>query len=261
MNRYFKSTYFLSIYVFLYLPVVVLILYSFNDARFSSIWHGATLKWYIDLFHDTALLEIARNSFVVAILAATIATFVGAIGAVALFRYRFYGKRLMSGLIFVLILVPDLVFGISLLILFAMTKVSLGFFTLLAAHITFCIPFVIVTILSSLHGTNKKILEAARDLGARDHVIFYKIILPLILPALVAAWLLSFTLSIDDVIISFFVSGPGFQILPLYIFSQVHVGITPELNALCSLIFLFTILLVITSQFLLSKRKTKVLSS
>ncbi len=254
MTKYLKSSYFMLIYVFLYLPVIVLIVYSFNDARFSSIWHGATLKWYVDLFHDKALLAITRNSFVVATLAATFASIIGVFGAVALFRYRFYGKRLMNGLIFILVLVPDLVFGISLLILFAMGKIQLGFFTLLAAHITFCVPFVVVTILSSLHGTNKKIFEAAKDLGASDFIIFVKIILPLILPALIAGWLLSFTLSLDDVIISFFVSGPSFQILPLYIFSQVHLGITPEINALCSLIFVFTVFLVLTSQVLLRKK-------
>lgn len=254
MNKFVKSSYFLFIYVFLYLPVVVLIVYSFNDARFSSLWHGATLKWYVDLFHDTALLSITRNSFVVASLSATLASIIGALGAVAIFRYRFFGKKLLNSMIFVLILVPDLVFGISLLILYAMAKIKLGFITLLIAHITFCLPFVVITILSSLHGVNKKIFEAARDLGASDLVIFVKIILPLILPAVIAGWLLSFTLSLDDVIISFFVSGPSFQILPLYIFSQVHLGITPEINALCSLIFVVTVILVLLSQFLLRKR-------
>lgn len=253
MNKFVKSSYFLFIYIFLYLPVIVLIVYSFNDARFSSIWHGATLKWYVDLFHDAALLSITRNSFVVASLSATCASIIGALGAVAIFRYRFFGKKLLNSMIFVLILVPDLVFGISLLILYAMAKIKLGFITLLIAHITFCLPFVVITILSSLYGVNRKIFEAARDLGASDLVIFVKIILPLILPAVIAGWLLSFTLSLDDVIISFFVSGPSFQILPLYIFSQVHVGITPEINALCSLIFVFTVLLALTSQILLRK--------
>lgn len=251
MNKPLKFSYLSFIYIFLYLPVIVLVIYSFNNARFSAVWHGATWKWYIDLFHDAALLTITRNSIVVATFAATVASIIGALGAVALFRYRFLGKKLMNGLIFVLIIVPDLVFGISLLILYAMAKIPLGFLSLLIAHITFCIPFVVVTILSSLYGTNKKIFEAARDLGASDLVIFVRIILPLIFPAVVAGWLLSFTLSLDDVIISFFVTGPSFQILPLYIFSQVHIGLTPEINALCSLIFVFTVFLVLLSQLLL----------
>ncbi len=255
MNKFSKSAYFTLIYLFLYLPVIVLIVYSFNGSKFSVIWHGVTLKWYIALFHDTALLEITRNSVVVASLASTIATIIGALGAVSLFRYRFFGKKLVNGLVFTLIVVPDLIFGISLLILYALAKIQLGFSTLLIAHVTFCIPFVVVTVLSALHGTDRKIFEAARDLGATDFVIFSKIILPLILPALVAGWLLSFTLSIDDVIISFFVTGPSFQILPLYIFSQVHLGITPEINALCSLIFVLTLILAISSQIILRRRR------
>lgn len=258
MNRFIKITYPTLIYFFLYLPIVVLITYSFNDARFSALWHGATLKWYIELFHDSSLLLITRNSVIVAVLASTLACIIAGFGAVALFRYRFFGKQLMNSMIFVLIVVPDLVFGISLLMLFSLLNIQLGFTTLLIAHITFCIPFVVVTVLSSLHGTNRKIFEAARDLGATDMIIFLKIILPLILPALISGWLLSFTLSIDDVIISFFVTGPSFQILPLYIFSQVHLGITPEINALCSLIFIVTVCLVLLSHYFLRRSKMSV---
>lgn len=255
MNRLLKIFYAGIIYFFLYSPIVVLITYSFNRARFSALWGGATLQWYSALFNDSALLDITRNSVIIAVLAATFACVIAGIGAVALFRYRFFGKQLMSGMIFVLIVVPDLVFGIALLMLFSIFKIQLGFLTLLIAHITFCIPFVVVTVLSSLHGTSRKIFEAARDLGANDFTIFIKIIIPLILPALVAGWLLSFTLSIDDVIISFFVTGPSFQILPLYIFSQVHLGITPEINALCSLIFGFTVVMVLLSQLLLKRKQ------
>jgi len=248
MTKFFKSLYLTFIYLFLYLPVIVLIIYSFNNSKFSAIWHGTTLKWYRELFHDIPLLIITGHSLLVGFIAATVATFLGALGAVALFRYRFRGKKLLNGLIFILIIVPDLVFGISLLILYATIHFTLGFWTLLLAHITFCLPFVVVTVYSRLHDTDKNIFEAAKDLGASEFAIFSKIILPLMMPALIAGWLLSFTLSMDDVIISFFVTGPSFQILPLYIYSLVHIGVTPEINALCTIIFGLTIVLVLISQ-------------
>jgi spermidine/putrescine transport system permease protein len=251
MNRFFKSLFITIVYLFLYLPVAIFIIYSFNNAKFSSMWNGATLHWYRVLFSDIPLLIVTGHSLVIAVLAASMATFVGALGACALFRYRFFGKKLLDGLIFVLIIVPDLVFGISLLVLYVTLKIQLGFWTLLLAHITFCLPFVVVTVYGRLDGTDKNILEAAKDLGASDYLIFKRIILPLMIPALIAGWLLSFTLSMDDVIVSFFVSGPTYQILPLYIYSQIHVGITPEINALCTLIFVFTVTLVLASRFLL----------
>lgn len=254
MNRFLRLSYIGFIFLFLYLPVMILIIYSFNASKFSAVWHGFTLSWFRDLMHDTDLLVITAHSLVIATLAATGAAMIGALGSVALFRYRFFGKKLLHGLLFVLIVVPDLVLGISLLILYSLFKIPLGFWTLLLAHITFCLPFVIVTVLGRLNSMDKNIFEAARDLGATDSIIFFKIILPLMFPALVAGWLLSFTLSIDDVIISFFVSGPNFQILPLFIFSEVHVGITPEINALCTLIFAFTVAMVLISHRLLRRK-------
>lgn len=256
MNRFIKAIYLTFIYLFLYLPIIVLVVYSFNNAKFSAIWHGATLKWYQELLSDKALLIITGHSLIVAVLAATMAAVIGSLGAVALYRYKFYGKNLLHGLVFVLIVVPDIVLGISLLILYALTRFDLGFWSLLIAHITFCLPFVVVTVYSRLLGINKKIFEAARDLGAHEMIIFFKIILPLIMPALIAGWLLSFTLSMDDVMISFFVTGPSFQILPLFIYSQVRLGITPEINALCTIIFVLTLLLVLVSQLLVRDKRT-----
>ncbi len=254
MNKFFKSAYLFTIYVFLYLPIAVLIIYSFNNARFSDVWHGMTFKWYKALFADHNLLVIAGHSLFLAILAASIAVFFGALASMAFFRYRFYGKKLLFGLIFVLIVVPDLVFGISLLVLYSALKIPLGFWTLLFAHITFCLPFAIITIYGRLKDMDKNMFEAAHDLGANEYSIFMRLILPLMAPALIAAWLLSFTLSMDDVLISFFVTGPSFQILPLYIYSEVHVGVTPEINALCTLILALTISLVLISQILVKKR-------
>ena len=255
MNRAIKISYGSLIYLFLYLPIAILIIYSFNNAPFSSIWHGATLKWYHQLFNDRVLMQVTGHSLLIATLAATISMVVGAISAIALFKYRFMGKNVIYSLLFVLIIIPDLVFGIALLVLYVMFKIPLGFWTLLLAHISFCLPFVMLTVYGRLHDMDKNLFEAAKDLGASESVIFMRVILPLIVPALLAGWLLSFTLSMDDVIISFFVTGPTFQILPLYIYSQVHIGITPEINALCTLIFAATVLAVVLVQLLMRKKR------
>lgn len=255
MNKLLKPLYLILIYFFLYLPIGVLILYSFNNADFSSAWHGGTLKWYRLLLQDETLLLITQHSLWLAVLAATLATILGGLGATALFRYQFFGKKIVYLLIFVLTIVPEIVLGIALLVLYAMLKLPLGFWTLLLAHETFCLPYVIITTYSRLKDLDRNIIESAQDLGASDYIIFIKIILPLIFPALLAGWLLSFTLSMDDVIISFFVSGGNFQILPLYIYSLVRVGVTPEINALCTLIFILTAILAVTSHLITRKKK------
>jgi spermidine/putrescine transport system permease protein len=249
MTRSIKTLYLTAIYGFLYLPIAVLIIYSFNNAVFSATWQGTTLKWYSTLFHDPKLLRLTQNSLLLATLAASIATFLGILGSSALFHYRFWSRYLLNGLIFTLVTAPDLVFGISMLLLFTIFQFPLGFWSLLIAHITFCLPFVMVTLHSRLKTLNPHLFESAKDLGATDFIVFRRITLPLMLPALIAGWLLSFTLSIDDVIISFFVSGPNFQILPLYIYSEVRTGVTPEINALCTLLLAFTALLIFTAHY------------
>ena len=242
------------IYLFLYLPIFILILYSFNASKYSVSWSGFTWQWYEKVLENDALLEAAFNSILIATLSSFAATFLGTLGAVALFRYQFKGKDFLKSLVYILILSPEIVMGIALLILFVSIGLSLGFFSLLIAHITFCLPFVVVTVLSRLSGFDRSIIEAASDLGANDWQTFWKIILPSIMPAVIAAFLLSFTLSLDDVIISFFVSGVEFEILPIKIFSMVRLGVKPEINALCAVMFLFTIIMVGLSQFLLKER-------
>ncbi|MDZ7817071.1 MAG: ABC transporter permease subunit [Aliarcobacter sp.] len=161
----------------------------------------------------------------------------------------------MHSLVFVLIMSPEIVMGISLLMLFVFISLPLGFSTLLIAHVTFCLPFVIVTVMARLNGFDKNIIEAAKDLGASEFVTFINIILPNIIPAIVAGFLLSLTLSFDDVIISFFVTGPDYEILPLKIYSMVKLGVKPEINALCSIMFVFTLLMVLFTQFLIKEKK------
>lgn len=217
-------------------------------------WQGFTWQWYQTLFQDSDLWTAALNSVVIAILASTIASILGLLAATNLYRYRFLGRRFLYALIFILIISPDIVMGTSLLILFSSINLALGFWSLLLAHITFCIPFVTVTIFSRMSGFDKNIFEAAKDLGASDATIFFRIIVPMLLPAIISGWLLSFTLSLDDVIISYFVSGPGYQILPLQIFSMVRTGINPEINALCSILFFITVILVSLSQFFMRNK-------
>lgn len=242
------------IYLFFYIPIVVLIVYSFNNTQYSLLWRGFTWNWYEELFADSDLWIAAWHSFALGVASATFATIIGMLAAVSLYRYRFIGRQFLNGLVFILILSPEIVTGASLLILFALVKLNLGFTSLLLAHISFCIPFVIVTLYSRLVSFDKNIFEAAKDLGATDGVIFSRIILPLLWPALFAGWLLSFTLSLDDVIISYFVAGPEFEILPLRIFSMVRSGVKPEINALCTVLFGVTFLLVLLAQLALRKK-------
>lgn len=243
------------IYTLLYTPIFVLIAYSFNASKYSIAWKGFTLEWYYKLLDNDSLLEAAWHSVQIAITSAMAATILGAFGALVLYRYRFFGRKFLHGLIYVLIMSPEIVMGISLLMLFVFISLPLGFVTLLIAHITFSLPFVVVTVLARLSGFDANIIEAAKDLGASEWIAFKSIILPNIIPALIAGFLLSFTLSLDDVIISFFVTGPDYEILPLKIYSMVRLGVKPEINALCAIMFLLTLFMVISSQILIKEKK------
>jgi spermidine/putrescine transport system permease protein len=253
MEKLTKYIYATFVYLFLYLPICVVIIFSFNNSSRSLIWKGFTTAWYYELFQDSDTLTVAGHSLIIGILVASLATIIGTITAVSLFRYRFFGKKLLHGLLLIMIITPEIVMGISLLLLYSAIKLPLGFWSLLLAHTTLCIPFVSVTIYSRITTLDRTIFEAARDLGASDLIIFSKIIVPLLLPAIIAGWLLSFTLSLDDVIISYFVSGPTFEILPLKIYSMVRLGIKPEINALCTLLLVGTLLIVTTAQIALRK--------
>ncbi len=249
-----RKSYLTLIYLFFYIPIIILIVYSFNKSKYYLFWHGFSLRWYVELFSDSDLWLSTWHSFVLGLSSATIATFIGLLAAVCLYRYRFFGRNFLNSLVFILILTPEIVTGAALLILFASIHLHLGFISLLLAHISFCLPFVVVTVFSRLVSFDKNIFEAAKDLGANDWLIFARIIVPLLWPALFAAWLLSFTLSLDDVIISYFVAGPEFQILPLQIYSMVRAGVKPEINALCSVLFCLTFTLIILSQLALRKK-------
>ena len=252
---FFKRLYVWLVYAFFYVPLLLVFVYSFNSGKYTTSWTGFSLKWYETLFNNTAILDAAFNSVLVAVCSATCATILGSLAALCLKRYRFVGHRALYVSIFLLTVSPDIIMGISLLIMFIALKVPLGFFTLLVAHTTLCAPFVTVTVLSRLAEFDEHLIEAARDLGASEAVAFRHVLLPLTLPAVVAGWLLSFTLSMDDVLISTFVTGPGFEVLPVRIYSMVKLGVKPDVNALSAVMFVLTLALVLAAQGILQAKK------
>ncbi|ALP39900.1 spermidine/putrescine ABC transporter permease PotC [Aeromonas schubertii] len=254
MMRLLKGGYLTLIFAYLYIPILVLIGNSFNLSKYGIDWRGFTWQWYEKLIANASLMQAARHSMAIAAFSASAAVIIGTLTAVALFRYRFRGKPYVGGLLFVVMMSPDIVMAISLLTLFVLLGVKLGFWTLLIAHITFSLPFVVVTVYARLVGFDVRMLEAARDLGAGEWVILRRILLPLAMPAIAAGWLLAFTLSLDDVVISSFVTGPAYEILPLKIYSMVKVGVSPEVNALATLMLGFSLALVLLAQWLLRRK-------
>ena len=248
LGQKFSVFYASLVYLFLYLPIAILILYSFNESKLNAVWTGFTLDWYFQLMHNNDVLEAMRTSLIVAIVSTLAATMIGTLAAVGLYRYHFRGKTALDAMLYLPIVIPEIVMGISLLALFATLKMPLGYFSLIAAHITFSVPFVIVVVRARLAGFDKSIEEAAMDLGATPWQTFVKVTIPVIAPGILASALLAFTLSIDDVIISFFVAGPASTTLPLKIFSMVKFGVTPEINALSTLMLVVTLFIVVMAE-------------
>lgn len=242
------------IYTLLYLPIIVLVVMSFNKSKVGYHWGGFSLKWYESLFNNQAMLDAFWHSIVLGLVAATVSTLIGTLTALALHRYSFRGKVLLNGLLFVLMMSPEIVLAISLLALFLLIGMQLGFVSLLLAHITFCLPFVVITVFARLSSLDERLMEAARDLGATESTMVRTVLIPVILPAVLAGWLLAFTLSLDDVVVSTFVTGPSYEILPLRIYSMVRVGLKPEVNAIGTLLLAASLILVIISQLLLRRR-------
>ena len=256
MSRLLRNIFMFVVYAYLYIPIIILVTNSFNEDRYGLSWKGFSWNWYERLFNNDTLIQAAIHSVTIAFFSATLATtIVGGLTAIALYRYRFRGKQAVSGMLFIVMMSPDIVMAVSLLALFMVVGISLGFWSLLLAHVTFCLPYVTVTIFSRLNGFDARMLEAAKDLGASEVTILRKIILPLALPAVVSGWLLSFTISLDDVVVSSFVSGVSYEILPLRIFSLVKTGVTPEVNALATIMIVLSLLLVVVSQFIGRKHK------
>jgi putrescine transport system permease protein len=224
-------------FAFLYLPIVLLVIYSFNASRLVTVWGGFSVQWYVALFNNQGLMDAAWVTIRVGLLSATCATVLGTMAALALTRYtRFRGRLLFSGMVFAPLVMPEVITGLSLLLLFVAIGFDRGFFTVTLAHITFSMCFVAVVVQSRLMSFDRSIEEAAMDLGATPVRTFFQVTLPVIMPAIVSGWMLAFTLSLDDLVIASFTSGPGATTLPMKIYSQVRLGVTPEINAACTLL-------------------------
>ncbi|MDI9440780.1 MAG: ABC transporter permease [Firmicutes bacterium] len=245
MVRFLKRSYIYLIFAFLYLPIAVLMVYSFNASRSRGVWGGFTLDWYVELFRDRAIMSSLYSTLIIGISSAVIATIIGTLAAMGIHNSRGWQKRLVMNVTYLPVLNPEIVTAISLMILFVFAKIRLGYVTLLLAHITFNIPYVILSVLPKLRQLNKHLYEAALDLGATPAQALWKVILPEIMPGIVTGFLLAFTLSIDDFVISFFTTGSGVSTLSITIYSMSRQGIRPTINALSTVMFTFVLVLLV----------------
>jgi spermidine/putrescine transport system permease protein len=242
------------VYGYIYLPILILIIFSFNTQKLNIRWEGFTLAWYEKLFHDNQVLLATRNTLIIAVVSTLVATIIGTMAALALQRYRFRGYNLSETLLYVPVVIPEVVMGISLLAFFAMVNFSLGIVTITLSHIAFNIPFVALVVRARLHGFDKSIEEASMDLGANELITFWRVTLPTIMPGVLSGAMLAFTLSLDDYVITYFTAGPGSTTLPLRIFSMVRFAVTPEVNALSTVWILIVFILLFIGEYAARRR-------
>lgn len=256
-NRSVSIVFCTLVYLFLFLPISVIVVNSFNATTTKPYmsWKGFTFDWYVKLWDNTSLLEAFGNTMIIAVVSTLLATIIGTLGAIGMYRYKFKGKALIDGLLYIPVVIPEIVLGISLLTIFSKVNIPRGMLTLILAHVTFCVPFVIFNVRARLAGYDSSIEEASMDLGANRLVTFFEITLPVLAPGILGGALLAFTLSIDDVIISYFVYGQT-KTYPLKVMESVKSGVAPDVNALSTLILVGTILFVLLTQGDLFKKKT-----
>lgn len=234
----------------MYVPIVLVIIYSFNESKISSVWDGFSLKWYEKLFRDAALFEALGNSVILGLASSLCAAVIGTLGAFGMSRARFRTKGAVEYVSTIPIMIPEIILGMVFMAFFSLLGLPFGMTTLIIAHTAFCIPYVFMLVKARLVGMDPSLSEAALDLGASPVRVFFDITLPLIAPAILSGMLLAFAMSFDDVIISIFVTGVNTNTLPIKIYTQLKTGVTPEINALCTLMFLATLLLCGLSAFL-----------
>lgn len=235
-NRFMDNLCLSLVFIFLFLPIFILIVFSFNTSRLNIVFEGFTLKWYGELFHNPMLLEALFNTLLVAFVSTSISTVIGTISAYGLKKYNFRGKKIINELLYIPVVIPEIVLGISLLCIYSFLKLELGMFSLILSHIAFSIPFVIINVNSSIDSMNPNIEEAASDLGASKLKTFFYVVIPSLMPGILSGAQLAFTLSLDDVVISYFTAGPDSNTLPLQIFSMIKSGVTPDVNALITIL-------------------------
>jgi len=234
----------IAAYAFLYVPLVIVVVYSFNDSRLNAEWVGFTLDWYRRLLADDAMLGAAANSLLIAVTASAVSTVLGTMAGFAMYRYRL---RLLPLLVLTPIAIPEILMGVSLLIFFVLLNFTLGLVSVALAHVAFCIGFVAIVVRARLAGMDESLTEAARDCGATPFQAFRRVTLPLIMPGVIAGALMAFTLSIDDFVITFFTAGAGTVTLPLQIYSMIKIAVTPEVNAVSTLLMLLTLVLIVVA--------------
>lgn len=251
MKRHNKLTKLLTlvfltlVYIFLYLPIVVIIFFSFNTSKLNIVFQGFTLQWYGVMLQNTGLMSSLKNTVIVAVSTVVISVIIGTLAAIGMYRYEFKGKGIVDSFLYIPIVIPEIVMGISLLAFYHILNLSLGLLTLIIAHVTFAMPFVVVTVRSRIAGYDMSVEEAAMDLGATRLHTLLRVTLPIIAPGILAGAMLALTLSLDDVIVSFFTTGIDSMTLPIYIFNKVKTGVSPDVNALITVIIMVTLLILL----------------
>ncbi len=255
---YFNATSIALGFAFLYIPILLLVIYSFNESKLVTVWGGWSTKWYVNLLSNEGLLSAAWVTLRVAFLSATFATILGTMAAIVLVRMgRFRGRTMFSGMIFAPLVMPEVITGLSLLLLFVAIGFDRGFWTITIAHVTFSMCYAAVVVQARLFDFDKSVEEAAMDLGAGPVSTFFQVTLPIIAPSVISAWLLSFTLSLDDLVIASFTTGPGATTLPMKIYSQVRLGVTPEINAISTILIGIVTAGVLVASYLTRRQATR----
>lgn len=242
----------------MYLPVAVVILYSFNESKISTVWGGFSMKWYLELLHDRSIGEALKNSLLLGILSCSFSAVIGTLGAVGMSKMKGKSKELVGYIAAVPIMIPEIILGMIFMAFFSLIGLRFGMLTLILGHMTFCIPYIFMLVNARMAGMDKIYSEAAKDLGATERQVFLDITLPLIMPAVISGMLLAFAMSLDDVIISIFVTGATINTLPVKIYTQMKTGVTPEINALCTVMLAVTLGVVAFSGIIRKKNQTKV---
>ena len=243
-----------GILLFFYLPIILLVINSFNASRTSGSWDGFTFKWYVQLFKHREIWYALRSTLIVAVIATAASTILGTLAAIALHKYKGYIQDAHYCLVYTPLIVPEILLGIGLLLFFVAIKVELGLTTVIIAHITFCLSYVTMAVLSRLQDFDNSIIEASEDLGASSWTTTWRVLIPVIFPGILSGALLAFTLSLDDFVISFFVAGPGSTTLPIQIYSMIKRGSMPLINALSTLLLAVTFIAILVYQIVMNKK-------